>query len=291
MKTASPALVTLLNGSTQFIFADLLTIVTASATYRYTNAACDIVSDSNTFPCSGPIFHRTGTKTAVGIEVDSMRLTISPSDADMIEGLPFVRAARMGALDGAKITVERAFLAAWPAYPGLAATAVGALHVFSGSASEVRPSRTEIEIEVKSETEVLNVKIPRNLYQPPCVHTLYDSLCGVQRASYTVTGTISASPAPTVTSAKLSRAEADGYFDQGVIIFTSGVNAGLRRTVKKWASGTATWALPLQSSPAIGDAFSIYPGCDKRQATCAGKFSNSNRHSGYPYIPKPEAAI
>ena len=291
MKTASPALVDLLNGSTQFIFADLLTIVTASATYRYTNAACDIVSDGNTFPCTGPIFHRTGTKTAVGIEVDSMRLTISPSDADLIEGLPFVRAARMGALDGAKITVEKAFLSAWPAYPGLAATAVGALHVFSGSVAEVHPSRTEIEIEVKSETEVLNVKIPRNLYQPPCVHTLYDSLCGVQRAAHTVTGTISASPAPTTTSAKLSRAEADGHFDQGVIIFTSGANVGLRRTVKKWVGGVATWALPLPSPPANGDTFNLYPGCDKRQSTCAAKFNNANRHSGYPFIPKPEAAV
>jgi hypothetical protein len=32
----------------------------------------------------------------------------------------------------------------------------------------------------------------------------------------------------------------------------------------------------------------VYPGCDKQQATCRGKFANLARFRGQPYVPAPE---
>jgi hypothetical protein len=43
--------------------------------------------------------------------------------------------------------------------------------------------------------------------------------------------------------------------------------------------------------PAPGDTFIAYPGCDKTQSTCSGKFSNLVNFGGSPYIPVPETSF
>jgi uncharacterized phage protein (TIGR02218 family) len=45
---------------------------------------------------------------------------------------------------------------------------------------------------------------------------------------------------------------------------------------------------PLPAAVVSGDAFEIYPGCDKTKATCENKFANLIRFRGYPFIPAPE---
>ena len=46
--------------------------------------------------------------------------------------------------------------------------------------------------------------------------------------------------------------------------------------------------MPLPNVPAVGDTFSVFPGCDKTKTTCAGKFSNIARFRGFPFVPVPE---
>lgn len=40
-----------------------------------------------------------------------------------------------------------------------------------------------------------------------------------------------------------------------------------------------------------GDAFTIYPGCDKQQSTCSAKFNNLIHFRGFPYVPENSAAV
>ena len=40
----------------------------------------------------------------------------------------------------------------------------------------------------------------------------------------------------------------------------------------------------------VGDAFTVYPGCDKQQSTCA-LFGNSANFRGQPFIPAPELSV
>ena len=47
---------------------------------------------------------------------------------------------------------------------------------------------------------------------------------------------------------------------------------------------------PLPAAVANGDTFQVWPGCDKVQATCSGKFANLARFRGQPYIPMAETA-
>jgi hypothetical protein len=90
-----------------------------------------------------------------------------------------------------------------------------------------------------------------------------------------------------------------GWFDLGTVTFTSGVNNGLIRTVKSYTrivprsgpmTGVLNFTLPLPNVPGIGDTFTAYAGCDKQQATCAGKFHNISHFSGEPYVPVAETA-
>jgi len=70
----------------------------------------------------------------------------------------------------------------------------------------------------------------------------------------------------------------------------TGPNAGISRTVKTHTSGALTVLQPWPFAVASGNTFTAYPGCDKAQATCSGKFSNLVRFRGMPYIPIPETA-
>ena len=86
-------------------------------------------------------------------------------------------------------------------------------------------------------------------------------------------------------------AKADGYYDNGQIMFTSGANNGLVKAVKSYFDQQFLFNSPLPFAPSAGDTFIAYPGCDKTQATCTTKFSNLVNFEGFPYVPAPETAI
>lgn len=292
MKTHSPALIALLNGSAQFIMADLYTITLVTGTVlRYTSADIDITHAGATYSARGPLIQRGTVRTVLGLEVDKLDLTISPrliatdlTAAHTLNGQPFIAAALSGALDGAMVTLHRAFLSSWSQPP------VGAVVMFHGQVSDVSGSRSSLSVDVKSALELLNTKLPRNLYQASCMHTLYDAGCAVNKAALTVNGTVTGTNG-TGQWLQSGLNQSLGWFDQGVLTFTSGANAGVQRTVKAFATGQFWFVLPLPSAPTVGDAFSVYPGCDKTQTTCSAKFSNLPRFRGFPYVPVPETAI
>jgi uncharacterized phage protein (TIGR02218 family) len=283
VKSISGALTVLFASSAQFFKADLFTFnFIDGSVLRTTSADVALSFGGNTWLSESPIIERTYTTVQVGVTVDTMTLTVKPSLADTIGGLSWQAAARQGYLDGATVLVETAYLTTWP-------TVIGTLHVFGGNVSEVDPARTKVDLKVMSALELLNRPFPRNLYQATCLHTVYDSGCTVAKASFTVANTVAASPAPTVTSVKTGNAQPAGYFEQGVLTFTSGANNGLKRTVKSYDPATGfTFALPLPVAPSAADTISVFAGCDKTKATCQSKFSNIGRFRGAPFIPSPE---
>ena len=66
-------------------------------------------------------------------------------------------------------------------------------------------------------------------------------------------------------------------------------NAGLWRTISDWDGATTlTLMSPYNYTVAPGDAFTIYPGCDKQLATCTA-FGNQANFRGFAFIPSPES--
>ncbi len=76
-----------------------------------------------------------------------------------------------------------------------------------------------------------------------------------------------------------------GYYDQGLLRFETGRNAGKAFEVKTYREDVLTLYLSPPYPPAEGDRAVIYPGCDKRVQTCLDKFDNVLNFRGEPHVP------
>ena len=263
--------------------ADLFTITLSGGTVlRYTSAQVAVTVNALTYAV-GPVITRGKTKLAVGVAVDTLDLSISADASVNVNGTPLLQFIAAGGFDGAKLVLERAFSS------GPGAAWVGALPLFQGSISGPQTSRYTASMTVNSDSELLNVMVPRNVYQPGCSNTLFDPTCGLAKAAYALAVTATSATDATRTVFSSARGEAAGYFALGWLVGVTGANAGVGRTVKAFAVGTFQAIQPWPAPVAAGDTFTGYPGCDKTQATCTAKFANVARFRGHPYVPAPES--
>lgn len=91
----------------------------------------------------------------------------------------------------------------------------------------------------------------------------------------------------------------DDWFNGGALVFESGNNSGLIGEIRDWVQTTRTLTLFLPTSFTVspGDLVRLYPGCDKRDVTCQGKFiipnsmdfpsgtGNIENFRGFPFVP------
>lgn len=270
-----------MNAGGPYLMADLYTITLATgAVYRWSAADTDIVLDGNTFSGVGPLLKRGKTRVVAGLAVDTLDVTILRGDSTQFLGIPITMAAANGALDRARVLLQRVVMPTW------GDTSLGATILFEGAVAGVDPSSTEIRVTVKSDLELLNIAMPHTVYQPQCSHALYDAGCGIDRASFTFVGSATGTPTTTVIASAMGQSAE--YFKLGVLTMTSGVAAGSKRAVKSFSGGTFTLAMPLPASPAAGDTFTASPGCDKKRSTCESFWLNLIHFRGFPYIPTPE---
>lgn len=279
MKTSTLALRTLL-ATGKFVMADFYTITTvANVVHRFTSAEMDLSFGGFTFLTSGPKFKRGKTRTVIGIEVDTLDVDVMANSGTLLGSDPILLAIHNGVLDGAKLKLEKAFLPDW----GQAVT--GTVYMFGGRVADISDlSRIGGRLSIKSDLEVLNIQMPRNLYLPSCMYTLFDGGCALSKAAFSVASTVASGSTRTVINCGL--ANASGFFDQGSIVI-----GGIVRNVKSYVPGEITLSYPLPAIPSVGAAITAYPGCDKKQSTCDTKFSNLVHFRGYPYVPVPEAAL
>ena len=285
MKTANQALIDLLGSSDTFLMADFFTFTLITGdVYRWTTADIDIQYNNNVYKSGSSLIQRANIKNTVGVEVDTLNITFFPGASDTISNIKLATAILyLGFLDNAKVELRKVFLTDWSKPP------VGDLILFMGTVSDITGTGSELDIAVKSKLEVLNAQVPRNLYQASCLNTLYDSQCLVNRTAYTTSGVVRSGD---ISSAITSVSRDDAYYTQGVLIFTSGANNGIRRTVKNYyRDGTFEFSLPLPNTPKSGDTFIAYPGCDGTMTTCTNKFNNILFFRGMPFIPVPETSI
>jgi uncharacterized phage protein (TIGR02218 family) len=99
------------------------------------------------------------------------------------------------------------------------------------------------------------------------------------------TGTLS-SVASQSTFTDTARTETEGFFTEGKIQFTGGLNAGLKPMEIKAhvAGGVFTTHEPFYYLPAAGDAYSVTEGCLKTLEACKSK-GNVLNMGGDPFIP------
>jgi hypothetical protein len=298
MKTLTTELRELLGGNI-FWMADLFTItpVGLSAIY-YTSMDTSLTYGGHIYLHNGLLIDRSKCSWKNDFSVDTMELTITPQfdmtngqpvTNSLINGKPFLQAVKDGILDKATVKLDRAF-----GYPGSISITGIVPSMFLGYIGDAELYRTYAKVTVNSMLELLNTQFPRNLYESTCIHTLYDTGCGVLQASNTITGHVTAdqgggSADKNTVPTDISTAVA--IYANGVITFTSGDNSGISRTIGDWDGKTAFLANPLPYNPVIGNAFTISKGCDKTTSTCSSRFNNLQHFRGFPWIPTAETAL
>ena len=284
MKAASPALIALLNSSTQFVMADLYTFTLVGGNLlRYSAAPTAIVANGFTFAV-GPKFERSKTSTVIGTQVDELDIKVYPETTDLIGGTLWLEAAWQGQLDGALLQIERAFM------PSYGDTSPGTVVLFAGRISDIDCSRTGIDMKCRSHLELLNIQMPRRLWQSSCTHVFGDAMCQFNRATLQASFACLSGSTETQILSTVNPTPA-GLYVQGTIFGLTGANAGDSRTVAGMSSGNVSVKLAFLSPPMVGDQFQLLPGCDRSIATCTNVFNNAIHFGGMPYIPTPETAV
>lgn len=293
MKTASGPLITLLGelGGAQTAFiAEMITITLADGTVlRYTTGVSDITLSGNTFSSAGPYPMIGTTSWRTGVEVDTLKLELWALLTNIVESHAILAGIVQGLFDNAVVLVERVFM------PTYGDTSAGSVVLFQGNVSDIPVADSiHAEMDIKSAKEKLNIPMPYQMYQPGCRWPLFSTGCGIAASSVTLPSiNVTAGSGQLLLFATSLSGNPDHYFDEGYITFTSGPNGGAVRAIRQFlaSGGQILLFAPLQFAPAIGDLFSITPGCDKMQTTCDTKFHNLVNFGGMPYIPIPETSV
>ena len=284
MRAASHALEALLE-SDLFYIADLYTITLRDGSvHRYTSYDQPLSSGGNVFAV-GPKIEKSNTSVKIGYEVDDETVVIYPAATDKIAGIPIMTRVLAGDFDGARISRERAFM------PNAIDTSAGTLVMFVGRVSTVELSATKITLTVRSDLYLLDQEMPRNLFQASCIHALFDAGCTLHKATYAVPCEVAADGTPNhVTIIAASFTSGVLSYTQGTLTFTSGVLQGVSVTIAGVFGAAFVLAYPLDTLPATGDTFNVYPGCNKTTSACF-IFNNTPNFRGFPYIPAVTTAV
>ena len=281
----------------EFFSFDLYQITLGTGTIlRYAQGQTDIISsDGNLYlngAVNGPYFDRKDNKAKViwrlGSGNDQLVIDVIPGNAT-VQGIPWLSAARAGFFDAADFILYRAFV-----YPFATTISPGcAVLMFRGRIAEVDCDRSLSSFTINDYRELLNQKLPRNLFASHCVNTLYDASCTVNPASFSANGTVNVGTTANVILTALP--QATKFYDGGKVTFTSGQLNGMSYGVSTWVNsppGVITLVHDMPFIPAVGDTFTAFAGCDRTNGAggCL-KFSNLPNFRGFPYVPPPEQAV
>jgi uncharacterized phage protein (TIGR02218 family) len=174
---------------------------------------------------------------------------------------------------------------------------MGILRLQSGNIGDVKAGRSAFTAEVRGLTQSLQ-KIVGRVFTKGCpwvfgsVGTLYVPACNKALGPLTVTGALTSFTSLRAFSDS-SRGEVADYFGAGVITFTGGENEGFSMEVYSYdGAGNFVLHLPLPFNPAIGDTYSLTPGCRKRYTEdCVGKWNNGPNFGGFPLVPGSDKVL
>jgi len=165
-----------------------------------------------------------------------------------------------------------------------------------GAVGQIRRGRMAFVAEVRSLAHVLGQTVGRT-FQAGCDARLGDARCGIdlENSIYKGTGVVTDLLRDRAFMASGLSGFDQGWFTSGTLTWTSGTNAGRVTEVLSHGVADAIATLTLLEAPILpiaeGDGFIARAGCDKRIATCSGKFANVVNFRGFPNIPGQDAVL
>jgi len=165
-----------------------------------------------------------------------------------------------------------------------------------GSIGEVRRAGQKFTAEIRSPSHALDQERGR-IFRATCDADLGDARCTVdlESAEWMASATVAETDGFGRISAAVPGERPSGFFDQGVMTFTSGANAGrrsevLRHTRDEDGDHIELWQRMAEAIEP-GDAFTVSAGCDKRFETCRDRFDNIENFRGFPHMPGNDFAL
>ena len=173
---------------------------------------------------------------------------------------------------------------------------MGVMNLQSGNIGDVKAGRSAFTAEVRGLTQRLQ-KVVGRVYTAGCpwvfgsIVSAYIPSCNIDLGPLAATGAFT-SVTNLRTMADTGRGEASDYFGAGLITITSGDNAGVQMEIYSFEAGVFVLHLPLPYAVAVGDTYSVTPGCRKRyEEDCRDKWGNTNNNGGYPHVPGSDKVL
>lgn len=151
--------------------------------------------------------------------------------------------------------------------------------IFIGKVVTVKFEGAEATISCAPASQILQKKIPVNVYQNQCNLALYGTRCGVDKTLFAESGNVSAISGYTVTVPGMN-SHGDGWFAGG---WMQRSNGDMRFIVSQVGNDIELQAAFLDLT--VGELVTLYAGCDRSESTCNLKFSNLVNHLGFARIP------
>ena len=183
-----------------------------------------------------------------------------------------------GFYDGAEV---RLWLVDWSAPESRAL-------LFRGNLGEISRGSLGFQAELRGLSHRLNEPFGR-AYLLQCDAEFCDARCGLSPAAHERAASITGVESDGGLRASALDSEAANLFSGGALLWTSGANSGRRQRLRAHARDSfgarlEFWTAPL-APVALGDGFTILPGCDKSFATCRTRFGNQRNFRGFPHMP------
>jgi uncharacterized phage protein (TIGR02218 family) len=160
---------------------------------------------------------------------------------------------------------------------------------FTGSIGTIKYStENEVVFDVMGPSKSAKILVTETR-SPMCRVDLFSTRCGVDKTLYDVATTVSTIPTSFTITVTGSLAQASGYFNQGVLVASSGVSL----VISNWVQSTQTISTyqPCDRILSVGLGLTLYPGCDKTLgASGCGRYSNAENFQGEPHFLGTAAA-
>ncbi len=234
----------------------------------FTDHDCDLVIDGITYAAADGFTPNSVTSQS-NLAVDRMELETTISDERLR-----AEDIQAGYYDGAKVALRMV---------NHQSPTDGALLLKYGTLGNITLAGGRFKAELRGLSQALQ-RVAVERVSPTCRAEFGDARCGVNLALYRVTGTVDGTTGNR-TMRDAARTEAAGTYDLGTLRFDSGALAGQVFRVAEYVPGEVRLLLPFAVLPAVGDAYTLTRGCDKRFATCAGGFANALNFRGEPHLP------
>jgi uncharacterized phage protein (TIGR02218 family) len=289
MRTATPELKAVLYAKIPVFLADLFTYwLKDGSIYRWTSFDQNITYGGQTWLAQGPLIARSSLGVRNTMEVPELDLTLSALDTDFIGGQSVKKALHAGKFSGARFELDRLVM------PTPGDTTLQPVLMFNGRQSTFDLTAIAATIKIKGDNVLMNQNVPRNVYQPKCIHSFCNPGCALLAASFTTTNTVGASPTRNLIPWGTLPAT-PALYNFGTVTFTSGVAAGESRGIVLASNAGIQIARGLDDVPTAGDTISVFQGCSRLFDDGSGQsctdYANTQHWRGFRFIPPNETAF